>query len=122
MIVNQDRCIFNVEMVDGDHVLDVLVCIDRLFRSKFDSFPSISLANGCLEPLPDTIENGWKSMESYIIQSDAKYYLLTRYSCHGNALLVDSSARVIDIHCQNSQWQFQTLPACQLPESDNTKI
>ena len=109
-------------MADGDHVLDVFVCIDLLVRLKFDSFTSILLANGCLEPLPDTIENGWKSMESYIIQSDTKYYLLTRYSCHGNALLVDSSARVIDIHCRNSQWQFQTLPACQSPESDNAKI
>jgi hypothetical protein len=83
---------------------------------KFHYFQYIYLATGCLEPLSDTIENGWKSAESYIIQSNIKYYLLTRYSCHANALIVDSSSRVIDIECRNGQWQYQALPVCQLQE------
>jgi hypothetical protein len=66
--------------------------------------------------MPDTIENGWKSAESYIIHSDTKSYLLTRYSCYTNAVMIDSSSRVIDIECRNNQWQYKSLPACQLQE------
>ena len=86
-----------------------------LFR-KLPYSKLLHLATGCLEPLPDTIENGWKSAESYIIQSDIKYYLLTRYSCHANALMVDTSARVIDIECRSGQWQYKTLPVCKFEE------
>jgi hypothetical protein len=88
-----------------------------MYRYFFSNFCLlIYLANGCLEPMPDTIENGWKSAESYIIHSDTKYYLLTRYSCHTNAVMVDSSSPVIDIECRKSQWQYQSLPVCQLQE------
>ncbi len=83
---------------------------------KFDLFLLIYLAQGCLEPMPDTIENGWKSGESYVIQNDIKYYLLTRYSCHANAIMSDSSLRVIDIECRNNKWQYESLPACQFSE------
>lgn len=76
----------------------------------------VYLAKGCLEPMPDTIENGWKSAESYIIQGDTKYYLLSRYSCHPNAIMINSSSRVIDIECRNGQWQYESLPECQLQE------
>ena len=64
----------------------------------------------------DTIENGWKSAESYVINHDVKYYLLTRYSCHANAFMDNSSTRVIDIVCQNNQWQYKSLPVCQLKD------
>jgi len=75
----------------------------------------VYLANGCLEAMPDTIENGWKSAESYLIHNDIKYYTLTRYSCHANAVLVNSSS-FIDINCENNQWQYQSLPVCQLKQ------
>jgi len=100
-------------MVDGDHVHDVFVCIYIILQNLIHIF---CLANGCLEPLPDTIENGWKSGETYVIQNDMKYYLLTRYSCHENAVINGTSLKVIDIQCRNSQWQYESLPVCQLPE------
>ncbi len=112
MIGNQVHYIFNVEMVDGVHDQDVFVCI--LFSLFFLSI--VYLANGCLEAMPDTIENGWKSAESYVIHNDIKYYTLTRYSCHANAVLVDSSSRVINIECRNNQWEYQSLPVCQLEQ------
>jgi hypothetical protein len=73
----------------------------------------VCLANGCLESLPDRIEHGWKSAESHVIYDDMKYYLLTRYSCHADAMLVNSSSSIIDIECRNNQWQLQVLPICQ---------
>ncbi|CAF0734799.1 unnamed protein product [Adineta steineri] len=74
------------------------------------------IPNGCTEPMSDTIENGWKSAESFIIYNDIKYYKLTRYSCREKAILVDSSSRVIDIECRNNKWEYKSLPACQLEE------
>jgi len=117
MIVNQVHYIFNVGMVDGVHDQDVFVCILFSLSLKVLFFLSIVyLANGCLEPMPDTIENGWKSAESYLIHNDIKYYTLTRYSCHANAVLVDSSSRFINIECRNNQWEYQSLPVCQLEQ------
>jgi hypothetical protein len=86
------------------------------YLSKFDAFSLVYLANGCLEPLPDAIENGWKSTESYVIHNDVQYYLLTRYSCHANAIMLDSSSQVMDIECRNNQWEYKSLPVCQLNE------
>ncbi|UJR36529.1 hypothetical protein I4U23_029250 [Adineta vaga] len=74
------------------------------------------IPTGCLEPMPDNIENGWKSAESYVIYNDVKYYLLARYSCHKNAMPVDPSSSIIDIECRNSEWKYKTLPACQMKE------
>ncbi|CAF3978899.1 unnamed protein product [Rotaria sp. Silwood2] len=71
------------------------------------------IPSGCLESMPETIENGWKSAESYFIHHEIKYYLLTRYSCHENAVIVNSSSHVIDIQCRNNEWQHDSLPICQ---------
>lgn len=95
MIVNLVPCIFNVETVDGDHDLDVFVRVFIIF-SRFLFILSF-LASGCLETMPDTIENGWKSAESFVMYNNMKYYTLARYSCNTNAVLVDSSLSVIDI-------------------------
>lgn len=80
------------------------------------SLKFIYLASGCLQSLPDTIENGWKSAESYVIYDEVKYYLLARYSCRENAAMVDSSSNIKDISCRNNQWQHESLPVCQLKE------
>lgn len=71
------------------------------------------LASGCLEQMPETIENGWKSAESYIMHNDLKYYTLTRYSCHENAVIANTSSHVIDIQCQNNEWDYKSLPICE---------
>lgn len=116
MIKNQVHYIFNVKMVDGDHDQDVFVCAYIFFSHHCFIFDFVYLASGCLEPLPDTIENGWKSGESYTIEGDTKYYQLTRYSCNTNAIMIDSSSRVIDIECRNGQWEYESLPQCHLQE------
>ncbi|CAF0876222.1 unnamed protein product [Rotaria sordida] len=74
------------------------------------------IPSGCLESMPETIENGWKSAESYFIHNEIKYYLLTRYSCHENAIIVNSSFHIIDIQCRNNEWQYNSLPVCQQKE------
>jgi hypothetical protein len=74
------------------------------------------LAMGCLESMPDTIAHGRKSAESYVTYNDVKYYVLTRYSCQRNAVIVGSSSSVIDIQCQNNGWQYESLPTCEIKE------
>ncbi|CAM4935155.1 unnamed protein product [Rotaria socialis] len=76
----------------------------------------ICIHSGCLEPMPDTIEQGWKSAESYIIHGDVKYYQLTRYSCHENTMIANTTSHVIDIQCQHSEWEYESLPMCQRQE------
>ena len=115
MILNQDHCILSVEMDDGVH--DHVVFVSQLNFNLFVSYNRLNifcLASGCTDPLPEEIENGWKSAESYVMHGDTKYYLLTRYSCHGNAIMADSSARVVDIQCRKGQWERETLPECKL--------
>ncbi|CAF0941224.1 unnamed protein product [Adineta ricciae] len=79
------------------------------------------IPSGCLEPMPDMIENGWKSAESFVVHNNVKYYTLARYSCNKNAVLVDSSLSIIDIGCQNREWKNTTLPACQLRGEERKK-
>ena len=110
MMTNQVHCIYNVKMVDGDHVHDVFV--SESLSLIIDLF--IDLADGCLEPLPDQIDYGWKSAESYFVYQETKYYLLTRYSCHKEAKFVNSSSTMIEIECRKDQWQNKTIAKCQI--------
>lgn len=123
MINNQVHCFYTVKKADGDHGHDAFVrqSIHLLFfssRTSIDLFVFL-LAEGCLQPLPDQIDHGWKSAESYVIYQDIKYYVLTRYSCHKDAKLVDSSSTVIDIQCQKNEWEQKVLPKCQMVEEKN---
>ena len=119
MIVNLVPCIFSVETVDGDHDLDASVRV--VFTSSRFLFTVFCLASGCLEPMPDTIENGWKSAESFVMYNNMKYYTLARYSCNKNAVLVDSSLSIIEIECRNREWRNATLPNCQIRGEERKK-
>ena len=103
-------------MADGDRVHDASVRRHALF--PFPLLHCFVSANGCLDSLPDTIEHGWKSAESYVVHNQIKYHLLARYACHENAIMIDSSSPVVDIECRNNQWQYKSLPECKLRETD----